>query len=278
MSILLRLALTYAAVESIYGHAHRYLAFILVFSTIVDLDHIPQLLKGRNQTLQDEPVSQSRSRFHELYGLILFSLAFSICSLFRDIVLIEIAALSTLLHYATDFLLCKTRPLYPFSKQEVFLRADLTTQDCEELFEHHYKSRLVRRVRGVVDYVFLRLPLPKVNPNMLSGLSILTSLLFILTLKYSSVLALILIIITIVLDWFDGLIAKKHNLCSEEGHIVDLISDRLSEGIMFIPFFVPWFYLFLLNSILTVFSFVRGKHTVLPLRHAFLIAFVFEFL
>jgi len=274
MNIILRSALGYAVAEITYGHAHRYIAYILIFSTIVDLDCIPQLLNGRTNPPQVEPGPQSRSRFHELYGLILFSLGLSICSLFCDIVLVQIIALSIVLHYATDFLACRTRPLYPFSSSEVFLRDDLSGREHCGLSRHHNKLRLVRKARAMVDHVLLRPPLPRVNPDVLSGLSIITSLVFTLALRYSSVAALVLIIVTLLLDWFDGLIAQKHNLFSEEGYIVDLASDRLSEGIMFIPFFFPWFYLFLVNAILTVFSFTKKKHVILPLRQAFLVVFL----
>lgn len=142
----------------------------------------------------------------------------------------------------------------------------------------HNKLKYVRKIREITDYIFLKLPLPKVNPNIISGLSILTSLLFILSLKYSLILAFVLIISTLLFDWFDGLIAKKYSLCSDEGYIVDVTSDRLSEGIMFIPFFIPWFYLFVLNSILTVFSFAKNKHIIIPLRHIFAIYFFFRFI
>jgi len=73
----------------------------------------------------------------------------------------------------------------------------------------HGKLKYVRKIRGVTDYFFLKMPLPNINPNIISGLSILTSLLFILTLKYSLVLAFIFIILTLLFDWFDGLIAKN---------------------------------------------------------------------
>ncbi len=142
----------------------------------------------------------------------------------------------------------------------------------------HNKLKCVGKIREVTDHIFLKIPLPKVNPNIISGLSILTSLIFILTLEYSSILAFIFIIITLLLDWFDGLTAKKYNLCSKEGYIVDVTSDRLSEGIMFVPFFEPWFYLFVLNTILTVFSFTKNKHIIIPLRHIFLIYFFFSFI
>jgi phosphatidylglycerophosphate synthase len=133
----------------------------------------------------------------------------------------------------------------------------------------------VQEFRKKTDHILLKLPLPKINPNILSALSVVTSLFFVMALNYSSVLALIIFIISFSLDLFDGLVAKKHKMTSENGYIVDIICDRISEGILFIPFFNPWFYLFALNNLLTVVSFVRYKHTILPLRFAFMIYFIF---
>jgi hypothetical protein len=102
------------------GNASNYIIYILIFSTIVDIDHIPYILKVKKNLVHKKFGSESRSRFHELYGLTLFSLGISIFS-FLDIILIKVITLSVVLHYATDFLLGKTRPFYPFSKKEVFL-------------------------------------------------------------------------------------------------------------------------------------------------------------
>lgn len=143
----------------------------------------------------------------------------------------------------------------------------------------HDKLEIVKKLRAMTDYYLLRLPLPKINPNIVSGLSIISSLGFVLSLSESSLkLPFAFLIITLLLDWLDGLIAKKHSLASEKGYIVDVASDRLSEAIIFIPFFFPWFYLFTINMILTMFSFVGNRHIILPLRAIFAVYFYFAFL
>jgi len=141
--------------------------------------------------------------------------------------------------------------------------------------EYDFKSEHVKRVRAIIDSVGLQLPLPKVNPSTVSALSVVTSLAFVLVLKHSPVLALLLVVVTLLLDWFDGLIAKKYELCSREGYLVDLVADRASEAILFIPYFAPWFYLFILNGVLTLFGTAKHKHILLPLRAVFIVAFVF---
>jgi len=137
----------------------------------------------------------------------------------------------------------------------------------------HGKLCFVKKMRKVTDHVFLKMPLPRVNPNMVSGLSLVTSVFFLLTLN-SAILAFSFLLLTLLLDWFDGLIAKKHNLCSEEGYMVDITADRLSEGIIFSAFLFPWFHLFALNTVLTMLSFSRKKHVIIPLRHIFLVFFL----
>ena len=141
--------------------------------------------------------------------------------------------------------------------------------------EYGFKSEYVKRLRAITDSIPLQLPLPRVNPSLVSALSIVTSLAFILVLKHSPVVAWSLVVITLLLDWLDGLIAKKYELCSREGYLVDLIADRISEAILFIPYLVPWFCLFILNSILTLFGIAKRKQIILPLRAAFIVAFVF---
>jgi len=141
--------------------------------------------------------------------------------------------------------------------------------------EYGFKSEYVKKLRAITDSIPLQLPLPRVNPSLVSALSIVTSLAFILVLKHSPVVAWSLVVITLLLDWLDGLIAKKHELCSREGYLVDLIADRISEAILFIPYLMPWFCLFILNSILTLFGIAKHKQIILPLRAAFIVAFIF---
>lgn len=99
-------------------------------------------------------------------------------------------------------------------------------------------------------------------------------MLFVLFLNYSYLLSAVLLVITILLDWFDGLIAKKFGRESEGGYFVDLVSDRLSEGIIFSVMFFPWFFLFTLNCILSMSAVVKKKHVIIPLRHIFLVFYV----
>ena len=129
-------------------------------------------------------------------------------------------------------------------------------------------------IRRKTDKIGLALPLPNVNPNVISGLSVLTSMLFVIVFPKFPIISAVFLTFTILLDWFDGLIAKKFQRTSEEGYVVDVMSDRLSEGIIFSAMIFPWFFLFFLNCLLSMRSVVKEKHIILPLRHLFLIYLV----
>ena len=132
----------------------------------------------------------------------------------------------------------------------------------------------MKKIRKGIDAMGMRLPLPNVHPNTMSGLSVIASMLFLLLTGVSTAIALIFLTAALILDWFDGIIARKFGKTSEEGYIVDVASDRFSEGLMFTAFFYPWFYLFTLNCILAILSVKRKRHFILPLRHVFLVFYV----
>lgn len=139
------------------------------------------------------------------------------------------------------------------------------------------KMKSVEKARRKIEEMLSKTPLPKINPNIVSGMSIIASLLFVLVFRYNPLASFMILFLVLVLDLLDGLIAKKYGLQSEEGYIVDVASDRLSEGIIFSVFFLPWFYLFALNNALTLWSFNSRRHIVLPLRHVFLLYFLIAF-
>ena len=130
------------------------------------------------------------------------------------------------------------------------------------------KIGIIHKSREVIDLWLLRLPWPKVNPNLISYLALPFSLIFILLWDKYELLSFFVLVVVLLLDWIDGLVAKKYHSTSEAGWVVDVTTDRLSEGIIFIHFFHPWFYLFLVNILLTAASYKFKKFSlILPLRH-----------
>ncbi len=121
-----------------------------------------------------------------------------------------------------------------------------------------------------------KLALPKIHPDYLSGLSIIFSFAFLL--KGELWYQVLLLGIVWFFDIIDGITAKKYNIRTTDeekklGWITDVASDRISEGIISIAYFMPLFPLFILNTILTLWSYRRKKHTILPIRQ-----FLFIFL
>jgi len=87
-----------------------------------------------------------------------------------------------------------------------------------------------------------------------------------------------LIIVTVVLisDWLDGATARSQKITSKEGWMIDVAVDRVSEGFIFAIHLDTYigkvfFALYVLNTILSMYSISSKKHLILPLRFMWLI-------
>lgn len=88
-----------------------YLIMILT-STITDADHI----KFINKAIKSKRFGvQSRSRFHELYGLVIGLFILFLLSFLTEIALP--LTIAFMFHYISDYLTRSTRPFYPFKKE-----------------------------------------------------------------------------------------------------------------------------------------------------------------
>jgi len=121
MNILLHFLIAYFAVEIAIGNAWSYVIYIFIFSVILDFDHIGYILREKGKIRHKKFGYESRTRFHELYGLTLISVVLSVLFFFVNFVLVQVVALSFVMHYAVDFLVGKSRPFYPYSNKDVFL-------------------------------------------------------------------------------------------------------------------------------------------------------------
>ena len=121
MNVLLHFLMNYAIIDVVFGNARQYLLLILFFSVVLDIDHIPYTLRTRMQIAKKKFGSECRTRMHELYGITLVAAGLGAAYFFVDIMLVQVAAASLMLHYMADFVLGKSRPFYPFSDREVFL-------------------------------------------------------------------------------------------------------------------------------------------------------------
>jgi hypothetical protein len=133
MNVIFHFLFNYLFVGMVFGDAWSYLAVIFISSVLIDLTHLPYLFRVREGVVKRRFGSESRTRFHELYGLTLFSAILCILYFFADRTIVEISAMCLVLHFAIDFLAGKSMPFYPFSKREVFLR----------IFPYSYRGKLV---------------------------------------------------------------------------------------------------------------------------------------
>ena len=140
------------------------------------------------------------------------------------------------------------------------------------------KISLVRIMRDWLDSRLIKLPWPKVNPSYISFVSLVFSIFFVFIWLYGDKwLAAFILFLGLTLDWIDGLVARKYHEASSKGWMIDVLTDRLSEGIIFsyAASFYPWFSLFLINCLLSFLSFKIKRHLIMPLRQLFLVYIFF---
>lgn len=136
------------------------------------------------------------------------------------------------------------------------------------------KFNWVIKLRDRADQLLIFLPLPNLNPNIVSMLSVLAMMMIFFVSNLYQVL--FFVILSIFLDWLDGTIARKYNRINESGYIIDALCDRASEGVIAIVLFYPWFYLFVLNLILLFISWQRKINLLMPLRLIFLLVIILK--
>ena len=136
------------------------------------------------------------------------------------------------------------------------------------------------KFRKPLDRLIVKLPFPKINPDYVSYSTILTtiiSVIFFINREMWWFWSFLLI--TLILDWADGTIARKYNLETEKGWLLDKIIDRISETILFSVIWIPGLLFVLLNIAMMIMSY-KGKYPLIlmfipPLRVVLLIVYLF---
>lgn len=145
------------------------------------------------------------------------------------------------------------------------------------------RPRFWQKLRQTTDRWILLLPLPRVHPDVLSIISLMFAggVLYELLLHHTF-LAWVFLALNLFLDGLDGAVARKFSFRTTEaqrrsGELIDLLVDRLSEGMIFLApqLFVPWFWLFLVNSALAVVQYRSKRALVQPLRLAVFVLLTF---
>ena len=128
---------------------------------------------------------------------------------------------------------------------------------------------------------------PATHPRRALGvLSLLGAFLFVVAVSQErGFVAWGFLLVHLFLDGLDGAVARRYHRRTSgreraHGQLVDVLSDRASEGILFVipPFFWPWFPLFLVNILLGFLTLKYQRALIFPLRHLFAIIFTLSLL
>lgn len=116
--------------------------------------------------------------------------------------------------------------------------------------------------------------LPRVNPLYYHALGLGPSVLYLYTQTPAQQVCLIAVIL--IADWLDGATARQMGQCSRDGYLIDVVTDRASEALIFAAasgtlvgqvFFLLW----ILNVALAFYSVRSNRHRSLPLRFVFMV-------
>lgn len=136
MQLPAHLAVNYAVYLIVFGTAPQtHLVPYLAATVLLDADHLVPLLRARTGIVTEKLQGALwRTRFHELYGVVFFSLLATVLWFFNQ-QLAQLLALAVLLHCSLDFISGETRPLYPWSDIRVQL-----------FFQHTKRNRVLAEV------------------------------------------------------------------------------------------------------------------------------------
>lgn len=152
----------------------------------------------------------------------------------------------------------------------------MTTKSIEATRPHIWQT-----LRSHSRKTLLAYPLPKVNPDTVSFLSVCMAGLAVFAFTQSAYAAAWLFLaLNLLFDGLDGAIAEKFHLrrtksAQRHGEFVDLVTDRASELILFAwsPIAIMWLPLGIINSVLAFVQYKTRHALVIPLRLIFFLIF-----
>ena len=139
------------------------------------------------------------------------------------------------------------------------------------------RPAIARLYRAPIERLERHLPLPPLHPAVWTGLGLVASAATLLVPSPWGQAALVAA--ALGADWLDGATARRYERTSPGGYVTDVALDRVGELLVILAgrgtaiaglFLVAW----LLNVALTAYSLRTGRHRVLPLRFAWLVALV----
>lgn len=126
----------------------------------------------------------------------------------------------------------------------------------------------VKQFRELNEIWIQKLPWPNVNPNIFTVAQIIPALIAAMYF-HQLILVFFMIVIMLFFDLADGAIAKKHGRTSTQGYFMDVLFDRLTEIIIFLPLVNGWLAAAVINCLLALISIKKHVHISLPLRQAY---------
>ncbi len=137
MQLTSHLAINYSLYLVVFGNDKPYLAVFLIASSVLDLDHLVPLLRDTKLGITEKFKPRGagwRTRWHELYGLVVLSLVAIAVWAFNH-QLGEIIALAFTAHLAVDFLTGESRPFFPYSdtRVRIFFKKNNKTRTAIEI-------------------------------------------------------------------------------------------------------------------------------------------------
>ena len=131
--------------------------------------------------------------------------------------------------------------------------------------------------RAVLSFFEKRIYLPNITPSYYHVFALVASVsFFYIEATWVKVVMLALILVA---DWADGATARRYNRCTRSGYLVDVVTDRASEGLIFAAgagtllgqvFFLLW----PINLGLAYYSIHSGRHFSLPLRFVYMLVLI----
>jgi len=140
MNFIFHFLFNYLMIDVVLTNSWNHIILIFILSVFIDIDHVPYLIRAGKNVLKKRFGSESRTRFHEIYGLAFFSLLLCALYFFADHAIIEISAICVVMHLAIDFLTGKSAPFHPYSKNEIFLN----------IFPYGYKNKIIFEISSTI--------------------------------------------------------------------------------------------------------------------------------
>lgn len=131
------------------------------------------------------------------------------------------------------------------------------------------KSIAAKPYRYILNKLEPHLVFPTKNPDVYSAFSVILSIPFLVVTDTAA--RLVLLTLVLFLDWMDGAAARKFKGISKKGYVIDVVFDRMSDGIIAASILGTTvgnllFSLYLVNNILTIYAIKTGKHYLLAVR------------